>query len=253
MENLCHLTLEKDFSSLFYIALVKPYTDNQPCKTNFLDGKSDCIQELRDMVSSIVITKATLDQLLELVIPMIIIAGKRCMLLMQWVISRSEGSSEIRRALIGSSNSVHNNDAIDIKEAGLNTFENTVEDYGELVIQYGYITLFSLAFPLTSFVFLLTNMIEGRTDAFKYLFLNNRAPADTAYSIGRWKSMLKFTMISGILMNSILLTITSSRSSKYFSMIKNNPLISFFVLENVMYLITVAVEYSLNGTFKTSS
>ncbi len=236
-----------DFSSLLYIAVVKPHTTSQPCEPNVFDGAPDCIQELSGMVSSIVITKATLDQCLELIIPMAIIAIKRGVLLVQWVISRSEGTSEMRTALIGSSSSVRNSDASDIKESGLNTFENTVEDYGELVIQFGYVALFSIVFPMSSVVFLLTNMIEGRTDAFKYLFLNNRAPADNASSIGRWKSMLRFTMVCGVLMNSLLLTVTNNHAARSISFIRKNSVIWFFILENIFYLVTVAVNYSLSG------
>lgn len=216
---------------------------NQPCEPSIIDGAPDCIQELTGMVSSIVITKATLDQFLELGIPTLIIAVNRILLLGQWILSRSEGASEMRRTLLGSSGPMLDENARAIKEYGLNTFENTVEDYGELVIQYGYIALFSSVFPMTSFVFLLCNMIEGRTDAFKYLFLSNRAPADIASSIGRWKSMIKFTMISGVLLNSILLTVTTNSQR----MKATHPIICFFVLEHIFYGVTVAIDYVFAG------
>eukprot|EP00961_Rhodomonas_salina_P263342 3558312-Rhodomonas_salina.1 len=42
-------------------------------------------------------------------------------------------------------------------------------DWQEMVVQYGYVTLFAAAFPLTSALALMNNIIEIRTDAYKLL------------------------------------------------------------------------------------
>ena len=44
----------------------------------------------------------------------------------------------------------------------------------EMFIQFGYVTLFSSAYPLAGLCALLNNMIEIRSDAFKLCFIHQR-------------------------------------------------------------------------------
>lgn len=56
--------------SLFYIAFIKRYTTNNPCRIG-KSGKPDCMMELEFQLMSLVITKATLQQVMEVGIPFI--------------------------------------------------------------------------------------------------------------------------------------------------------------------------------------
>ena len=53
-------------------------------------------------------------------------------------------------------------------------YEGTFDDYLEMFIQFGYVTLFSSAYPLAGLCALLNNMIEVRSDAFKLCFIHQR-------------------------------------------------------------------------------
>ena len=53
-------------------------------------------------------------------------------------------------------------------------YEGTFEDFLEMFIQFGYVTLFSSAYPLAGLCALLNNMIEIRGDAFKLCFVHRR-------------------------------------------------------------------------------
>jgi hypothetical protein len=57
------------------------------------------------------------------------------------------------------------------RQASLNPYESPLEDYMELVIQYGYIVLFSAAFTLTPFLAFFLNLLEVRVDAYKLVNL----------------------------------------------------------------------------------
>ena len=57
-------------------------------------------------------------------------------------------------------------------------------EYLELVIQFGFVTLFVAAFPLAPFFAFLNNIVEIRLDAYKFLVLSRRYVAFRAADIG---------------------------------------------------------------------
>lgn len=203
------------------------------------------------MVATLVITKATIQQLMELGIPTLIIIMNR---LMMWYALYSSGeneNSELRQTLLDAedeTSEVHT-DSADIKESKLNTFDNTVEDYGELIIQFGYVALFGLAYPLTAFVFFINNLIEMRSDSFKYLFIRNRAPADVAASIGRWLVILNFLVRMSVWTNAGILIFTSDEISETLADVSASDLSKFFILKQMFYWITTLVKKIWSGTY----
>lgn len=72
----------------------------------------------------------------------------------------------------------------------------TLMDYAELAVQFGYITLFVVAFPLAPLLALANNYVETRSDAFKLLTQMQRPVPRGAEDIGAWQGV--FTTISCI-------------------------------------------------------
>ena len=66
-------------------------------------------------------------------------------------------------------------------------YEDTFEDYLEMFIQFGYVTLFSSAFPLAAMCALLNNVIEVRSDAFKLCMTFQRPFGQRVENIGTWQ------------------------------------------------------------------
>jgi len=60
------------------------------------------------------------------------------------------------------------------------------EEYRELVIQFGFCTLFVVAFPIAPIFALLNNALEIRVDAYKLLTQHRRPIAQAAQDIGRF-------------------------------------------------------------------
>ena len=56
-----------------------------------------------------------------------------------------------------------------------------------MFIQFGYVTLFSSAYPLAGLCALLNNVIEIRGDAFKLCFVHKRPFGARVNSIGSWQ------------------------------------------------------------------
>lgn len=67
----------------------------------------------------------------------------------------------------------------------------SLEDYAELAIQYGYVTLFVAAFPLAPFLAYVSNVVEIRTDGWKLLYAFKRVLPSGAQDIGSWMSILQ--------------------------------------------------------------
>lgn len=77
------------------------------------------------------------------------------------------------------------------KEAELDTYDVT-SDFREMVVQYGYLALFSAVWPLAPVSFLINNWIELRTDAIKICVETQRPIPWRADSIGPWLDSLGF-------------------------------------------------------------
>ena len=69
---------------------------------------------------------------------------------------------------------------------------DTFDDYLEMMIQYGFVVLFVISFPLTPALALLNNVFELNIDASKIcLYMKRPVPVATG-SIGGWKDSLLF-------------------------------------------------------------
>lgn len=75
-------------------------------------------------------------------------------------------------------------------------FKGTFADYLEMYIQFGYVFLFSAAYPLAAFWALLNNLIEIRSDAFKLCRLHQRPFFESASSIGAWQVRFQLSSIN---------------------------------------------------------
>lgn len=76
-------------------------------------------------------------------------------------------------------------------EVELDTYDVTV-DYREMVIQFGYLSLFSVVWPLTACCFFVNNWIELRSDALKIAMGSRRPIPWRADSVGPWLNALGF-------------------------------------------------------------
>jgi len=82
-------------------------------------------------------------------------------------------------------------------------------DYAELVIQYGYTTLFATAFPLAPLFACANNIIEIRVDGWK-LTQNTRRPWPSgAEDIGTWEDVLHLMSVIATVTNALIVSFLS--------------------------------------------
>ncbi|XP_069037521.1 anoctamin-5 isoform X2 [Lepisosteus oculatus] len=82
-------------------------------------------------------------------------------------------------------------------------------EYLEMVIQFGFITLFVASFPLAPLLALVNNIIEIRVDAWKFTTQFRRPVAAKAHSIGAWQEILNGIAIVSVVTNAFIVSFTS--------------------------------------------
>jgi hypothetical protein len=88
---------------------------------------------------------------------------------------------------------------------------DTFDDFLEMIITFGYVTLFAAAFPLASFISMIFIYFEARSDLFKLEKLMKRPRVKKAWNIGSWIWVLEFMAITSIFTNIILFTFASDQ------------------------------------------
>uniref|UniRef100_H9GFH9 Anoctamin n=1 Tax=Anolis carolinensis TaxID=28377 RepID=H9GFH9_ANOCA len=87
--------------------------------------------------------------------------------------------------------------------------EGLFEEYLEMVLQFGFITIFVAAFPLAPLFALLNNWVEIRLDAQKFVCEYRRPVAERAQDIGVWFFLLDVLAQLSVIVNAFLIAFTS--------------------------------------------
>uniref|UniRef100_A0A3Q4HXG3 Anoctamin n=1 Tax=Neolamprologus brichardi TaxID=32507 RepID=A0A3Q4HXG3_NEOBR len=87
--------------------------------------------------------------------------------------------------------------------------EGLFEEYLEMVLQFGFITIFVAAFPLAPLFALLNNWVEIRLDAHKFVCEYRRPVAERAQNIGVWFNILEALSHLSVIANAFLIAFTS--------------------------------------------
>ena len=113
--------------------------------------------------------------------------------------------------------------------------KGTYSDYVTIFEQYGYITLFSAVLPWVSFAALLNNLMEKRSDAFKYCHVNKRPiPSAASAGIGPW--LLGFEILGFIsVMTNFALIALHPDVREYFKDYSDSQYIFLFVTIEVIF------------------
>ncbi|XP_062326795.1 anoctamin-5b isoform X1 [Osmerus eperlanus] len=82
-------------------------------------------------------------------------------------------------------------------------------EYLEMVIQFGFITLFVASFPLAPLLALCNNILEVRVDAWKFTTQFRRPVAAKARNIGAWQEILNVVAILSVVTNAFIMAFTS--------------------------------------------
>uniref|UniRef100_A0A8P4K0L0 Anoctamin n=1 Tax=Dicentrarchus labrax TaxID=13489 RepID=A0A8P4K0L0_DICLA len=166
------------YSSCFYIAFVKGKAVGYPGDPVYLLGKyrneecdpGGCLIELTTQLSIIMGGKAIWNNIQEVLLPWVknLIFRYFTRVTSQKVIPRWEQDYELQP----------------VSQLGL------FYEYLEMVIQFGFVTLFVASFPLAPVLALVNNLFEIRVDAWKITTQFRRVVPEKAQHIGAWQPIL---------------------------------------------------------------
>eukprot|EP00800_Vazella_pourtalesii_P020023 TRINITY_DN6964_c0_g1_i3.p1 TRINITY_DN6964_c0_g1~~TRINITY_DN6964_c0_g1_i3.p1 ORF type:complete len:737 (-),score=159.38 TRINITY_DN6964_c0_g1_i3:992-3202(-) len=201
------------YSSLFYIAFFKgrilvhfPGRDYGTWRGLEQCAAYGCLLELTIQLIIIFILKQTLNNFTELGIPLIKILIKyiKLYLLKRKRSPDEEGDHEegLRKKLAATTPWGRDYQLAPERDHGL------FWEYLELVIQFGFVTIFAAAFPLAPFFALFNNYFEVRIDASKFCILTRRPLASKSQDIGPWYSILDIISKIAVVTNAFLIPFT---------------------------------------------
>uniref|UniRef100_A0A8C5EEA5 Anoctamin n=1 Tax=Gouania willdenowi TaxID=441366 RepID=A0A8C5EEA5_GOUWI len=118
-------------------------------------------------------------------------------------------------------------------EADMSTYLGTFDDYLELFLLFGYVSLFSCVYPLAAVLVVLNNITEVYSDAFKMCHVFKRPFSEPAANIGVWQLAFEAMCVIAVVTNC--------------SLIGMSPQVKAYFPESDTQLIlwTVAIEHCL--------
>jgi hypothetical protein len=132
---------------------------------------------------------------------------------------------------------------------GSNTFsflnkKGTYSDYVTVFEQYGYLILFSAVFPWVAAAALVNNIMEQRSDAFKYCHVNQRPfPAHAAHGIGPWLVAFELLGLISVATNMALIALHPDVRSHFAHLTDAEYYLCLVVIEHVLIIAKVSIMY----------
>merc|ERR550539_946863 len=101
--------------------------------------------------------------------------------------------------------------------------EGLFQEYLEMILQFGFVTIFVAACPLAPVFAILNNWVEIRLDAQKFVCETRRDISERARDIGIWFSVLTVVAKIAVITNAFLISFTSDFIERsYYNWNKNN-------------------------------
>lgn len=107
------------------------------------------------------------------------------------------------------------------------------DEYLEMVIQFGFCTLFVCAFPLAPLFALLNNVLEIRLDALKFIVTQRKPMPSPARNIGIWMTILDFISKLSVLCNAFVIAFTSDFVPRLFHFITHSWSMDTYLIESL--------------------
>lgn len=188
------------YGALFYLAVVRGRASYPPHKAD-LESRcpiSGCLVDVTIQLAVIFTGKQAINNILELGKPLFLsFLGKFRRSRLQ---KKQKAEEELKKRLPSWERDYH-----------LHRNEKLLlfSDYLELLIQYGFVTMFVAAFPLAPLFAFLNNIIEIRLDAYKTLVHTQRCIPLRSNNLGPWYRLLNIVTKLAVIFNAVMIAFTT--------------------------------------------
>ncbi|KAL7288575.1 hypothetical protein TKK_0017314 [Trichogramma kaykai] len=190
------------YASIFYVAFLKGKFVGYPKKYNKILGfrqeecsPGGCLLELSIQLVIIMVGKQAIYTVMEMILPI---------LYKSWALFRIHTGLKQKDPIVPRRQWIRDLKLLDWSARGL------YDEYLEMVIQFGFITLFVVAFPLAPFFALANNVFEMRLDAAKFLRHYRRPVPRRARDIGIWGQILDALARISVTTNGFIIAFSST-------------------------------------------
>lgn len=114
-----------------------------------------------------------------------------------------------------------------------------------MLVQTGYVVLFSAAFPLAGVCALANNLLEIRSDAFKLVHVHQRPFGQRVANIGTWQTALSFLSLAAVIVNCALIGLSGEVSRLAPGLNAAQTIILIVTLEHIMLGLRSALTWIL--------
>ncbi|XP_024921983.1 anoctamin-8 isoform X1 [Cynoglossus semilaevis] len=130
-------------------------------------------------------------------------------------------------------------------ESCMQTYEDTLQDYQEMFIQFGYVVLFSSAFPLAAMCALINNIIEIRSDALKLCTSLQRPFGQRVENIGQWQTAMEAMGLIAIIVNCYLIGQCGQLQRLFPWLSPEMTIVSIVLLEHFAILLKYVIHVAI--------
>jgi len=226
------------YNSFFYIAFVKKTLecpppvkgDDDTDSSQTTDSNCDITTELQTQLLTIMVINLMLN-LVELGMPYAMFKLKQYKEAKK-VDSQIEEGFDSRKETCYTEN-----------QSKLGTYGGTLDDYLEVVIQYGYVLLFGVSEPLVIVMALVNIVMEIRVDAFKLCYLLRRPNPSVSESLGIWDDILRVLSGLGVITNVGIIIFTTNFLEIDTSAIVTNETVATVIVVSIRMFFFVAIEH----------
>ncbi|KHN88131.1 Anoctamin-5 [Toxocara canis] len=202
------------YSSIFYVAFFKGNFSGLPGRRVLGLRPEDCdpagcMVELVILLTTIMFGKTAYNAAMEFFNPVILTLFRGCTLKIPE--SRSQKFERFRRQRRREMDSaIVRVPRWEWDYALTPTYEQFLfDEYLDIVIQFGFVTLFVSAFPLAPLFALINNLLEARLDAYKFVVATRRPLPERAKDPGVWLSIMDLISKAAVLTNAFVIAFTS--------------------------------------------
>ncbi|XP_074533934.1 anoctamin-10 [Halichoeres trimaculatus] len=125
------------------------------------------------------------------------------------------------------------------KQGAMPVFPGLFAEYIELLVQFGYLSLFSCVYPLTAVLLLINNLTEIRSDAYKICKLFRKPFSPPVANMGVWQTAFEVLSFVSVVSNCWLLLLSPQLKDLFEEgrMSSTNLLLLAVAVEHVLILV----------------